>query len=167
MSNYEAVKIRCLFLPLLFLFVVGSVQARIGESYEELVVRYGKPKAGFPRDTFTLLVFEKEGYYFSVFLMDGKAEGMVVTKEKGGLEGDEVRIFLDKNTGEKKDAYWRIKDQTELGEYFELQDGEKNYSKTFALWNTRKGSLMISTPKGKAVVSEDGAKELMKKTEGF
>jgi len=70
----------------------------MGETYEELIKRYGKP---VDQDkNLGALYFERNGYRFEACVLDGITEFFAVSKVNGSpLTKDEASEFIDKNKG--------------------------------------------------------------------
>jgi len=98
----------CLFLILLALFGVPSLNARIGETLEECEVRYGPPVKGPIIDSSIegaqQYAFAKSGFEVGVTFHQGKAVVLLFSKlEKDALGNSvamskaEIEVFLEAN----------------------------------------------------------------------
>jgi hypothetical protein len=134
----------------LLLLSCGVSQARIGENYDELVARYGKPSLDMPRpEGIRHLFFEKEDFFISVELIDNKAERLTFlckNKEKTTLSEYDVKTLLAKNIGINKNAEWKESVRLEDTQLYYLKFGNG----TRARWRFDKGSLEITTAKGES-----------------
>jgi len=144
----------------------GVSQARIGENYDELVARYGKPSSDIPIEGLRKLLFEKEGFFIDVDLVDNKAEKIVYSskkKERAPLSEYEVKSFLDKNIGINKKAEWTKGSLIEETQFFRLKYGEG----TEAMWEMDRGYLTIRTRKGREALEAIGANKAKQKLKAF
>lgn len=154
-----------IYAPLLFLFC-GVSQARIGENYDELVARYGKPSSDIPIEGLRKLLFEKEDFFIGVDLVDNKAEKIEYCskkKERAPLSEYEVKALLDKNIGINKKAEWTKGSLIEGTQYFRLKYGEG----TEAIWEMDRGDLTIRTRKGRDALEAIGANRANQKLKAF
>jgi hypothetical protein len=79
--------------------LVGTVEARLGEDYNQLVARYGEPTKINSKDQRTISYeFEKGDFIFDIALLDGKAGFLFVKANDRDLTVDEVNVFLRKNS---------------------------------------------------------------------
>lgn len=154
-----------IYATLLFLFC-GVSQARIGENYDELVARYGKPSTDIPMEGLRKLLFEKEGFFIGVDLVDNKAEKIVYSsreKERTYLDTYDVKALLDKNIGINKKAEWTKGSLIEGTQYFRLKYGEG----TEARWEMDRGILTIYTRKCRDALEAMGANNANQKLKAF
>jgi hypothetical protein len=154
-----------IYAALLFLFC-GVSQARIGENYDELVARYGKPTTDIPMEGLRKLLFEKEGFFIGADLVDNKAELMSYSyknKERDRLSEHDVKAFLDKNIGINKKAEWTRGSLIEETQYFRLKYGEG----TEARWQMDRGYLTICTRKWRDALKARSANEANQKLKAF
>ncbi len=150
----------------LLLLSCGVSQARIGESYDELVARYGKPVTDIPMEGLRKLLFEKEGFFIDVDLVDNKAEQIIYSSEKkkrAPLSENEVKAFLDKNIGINKKAEWTKGSLIEETQFFRLKYGEG----TEAAWEIDRGYLTIRTRKGREALEAIGVNRANQKLKAF
>jgi hypothetical protein len=107
----------------LFILVVATnnCQARIGDTLEESITRYGKPinAAG---DT---AMFEKPPYYVTVHLSDGKTDAItyVKTHKGAGSESEMSPDEIDRLLGLNSDQQWKQAGPKEGTKQWGLQDG--------------------------------------------
>jgi len=153
-----------IYANLLLLFC-GVSQARIGENYDELVARYGKPNTDFSREKIRRLLFEKDDFTIGVDLVCNKAEKISYTKkkERAPLSEYEVKALLDKNIGTNTKAEWKEGPLIERNQYFRLKFGEG----TEARWDMVRGNLTIYTREWKGALESIGAKDANEKLGAF
>ena len=154
-----------IYAALLFLFC-GVSQARMGENYDELVARYGKPTTDIPMEGLRKLLFEKEGFFIEADLVDNKAEQIIYScknKERDRLSEHDVKALLDKNIGINKKAEWTKGSLIEETQFFRLKYGEG----TEAMWQMDRGYLTIRTRKGRDAFEAIGANEANQKLKAF
>jgi hypothetical protein len=154
-----------IYAALLFLFC-GVSQARMGENYDELVARYGKPTTDIPMEGLRKLLFEKEGFFIEADLVDNKAEQIIYScknKERDHLSEHDVKALLDKNIGINKKAEWKESIRTEEAQYFHLKYGEG----TEAKWQMDRGYLTICTRKWRDALKARSANEANQKLKAF
>jgi hypothetical protein len=107
----------------LFILVVATnnCQARIGDTLEESITRYGKPinAAG---DT---AMFEKPPYYVTVHFSDGKTDAItyVKTHKGAGSESEMSPDEIDRLLGLNSDQQWKQAGPKEGTKQWGLQDG--------------------------------------------
>jgi hypothetical protein len=150
----------------LLLLSCGVSQARIGENYDELVARYGKPTTDIPMEGLRKLLFEKEGFFIGADLVDNKAELMSYSyknKERDRLSEHDVKAFLDKNIGINKKAEWTKGSLIEETQFFRLKYGEG----TEAAWEMDRGYLTIRTRKGREALEAIGVNRANQKLKAF
>ena len=150
-----------IYATLLLLFC-GVSQARIGENYDELMARYGKPTGEVANEQLGLVTFEKEGFCIEVGLVDNRAEFLGFScnkKERTTLSEYDVKALLDKNIGSNKNAEWHKGSLVGETQYYFLKKSEGIYAK----WRMEQGCLEIMTAKGK--IQNDACIEYLKKTE--
>jgi hypothetical protein len=151
----------------LFLLSCGASQARIGENYDELVARYGKPSMDIPTtEGIRSLLFEKDGFFISFELIDNKAEKLNLvckSKEKTTLSEHDVKALLDKNIGINKNAEWKKSTRTEETQFYYLKYGDG----TRARWRFDEGSLEIITTKGESAIEAIRVNKANQKLKAF
>jgi hypothetical protein len=107
-----------LFALLIFVATAAHCLARIGDTLDESITRYGKPitAAG---DT---AMFEKPPYYVTVHLSDGKTDAITYVKSKKGANGESEMSpdEIDRLLGLNSDQQWK---QTGAAKQWGLQDG--------------------------------------------
>jgi hypothetical protein len=88
-------------LLLLLLGVANICQARIGDTLEEAIERYGKPVHKASADEFAM--FKEASYYITAHFHDGKTDAITYVKagsessSKGALSDDEIEMLLKIN----------------------------------------------------------------------
>ena len=88
-------------LLLLLLGVANICQARIGDTLEEAIERYGKPLHKASADEFAM--FKEASYYITAHLHDGRTDAITYVKAgsesstKGGFSDDEIEMLLKIN----------------------------------------------------------------------
>lgn len=79
---------------ILFIIASADLQARLGESEEELNRRYGKPAKQEGR----VFVYTKSGFILNFFVEEyGYAKLVLISKQSGQLSDDEIKLFMEKN----------------------------------------------------------------------
>ena len=92
---------RSLTLPLLLLGVANICQARIGDTLEEAIERYGKPVRKASANEFAM--FKEPSYYITAHFHDGKTDAITYVKAgsessiKGAFSDDEIQMLLKIN----------------------------------------------------------------------
>ena len=88
----------------LLLFLPLVCQARIGETLDQCVQRYGKPvPKPIQIDNDDSYLFQKDGYSIIVSFLQGRAYGITYGRRgKTPLREDEITNFLQKNGGSRK-----------------------------------------------------------------
>ena len=92
---------RSLTLPLLLLGVANICQARIGDTLEEAIERYGKPVHKASAAEFAM--FKEASYYITAHFHDGKTDAITYVKAasgsstKGAFSDDEIEMLLKIN----------------------------------------------------------------------
>src|SRR5271169_4809652 len=92
---------RSLTLLLLLLGVANICQARIGETLEEAIERYGKPVHKASADEFAM--FKEASYYITAHFHDGKTDAITYVKARsessteGAFSDDEIEMLLKIN----------------------------------------------------------------------
>jgi hypothetical protein len=102
---------RSLTLPLLLLGVANICQARIGDTLEEAIERYGKPVHKASANEFAM--FKEPSYYITAHFHDGKTDAITYVKTgsesstKGAFSDDEIEMLLKINGSDRrpKQAY--------------------------------------------------------------
>ena len=90
-----------LILLLLLLGVTNICQARIGDTLEEAIERYGKPLHKASADQFAM--FKEVSYYITAHFRDDKTDAITYVKAgsesstKGAFSDDEIEMFLKIN----------------------------------------------------------------------
>lgn len=106
---------------LIFAATAGHCLARIGDTLDESITRYGKPinAAG---DT---AMFEKPPYYVTVHLSDGKTDAITYVKSKKGANGesDMSPDEIDRLLGLNSDQQWKQTGGKQGAKQWGLQDG--------------------------------------------
>src|SRR5271165_3948616 len=93
-------------LLLLLLGVANICQARIGDTLEEAIERYGKPVHKASADEFAM--FKEASYYITAHFHDGKTDAITYVKAesesstKGAFSDDEIVMLLKINGGAVK-----------------------------------------------------------------
>jgi hypothetical protein len=111
---------RTAILSLLFIVgVTATAQARLGETPDQLVARYGQPlseadqKAEGIKVALAAVVFQKGGFEVDVTVVDGVSVQEVFKKINGGpLTNGEVKILLNANS---QGLGWEAPDKTQDG----------------------------------------------------
>jgi len=143
---------------------IGTAEARLGESREQVIERYGKPieeeNIQMGGAEYKRMKCSKEGYNFTFLLIYGKVELMKV--EKTELTEEVVEIFLKKNTGgagfvETKPELLNFTDRT----YVENDSGRRG------VWFTLDDILVLMTKEGQKAGEEWFKGTLKKTTDGF
>ena len=129
-------------------FFIGTAQARLGESKEELEARYGKStKLPEKLKKYSLgaecYAFSDETYYYIYYLVENRSVALMLgkNKNKGSLKEEEVEEFLKENSsgaGFKKDQEQKV-DSKFTQVYVEPE------KKSFAIWEKGAGVMSIST----------------------
>jgi len=84
-----------LFLICVFWALHCSVEARLGETIEELTKRYGPAEKVYDEEYgITIVKYQKEGLEFKFDLIDFKAEGVHIT---GKINDKEAEVFMARN----------------------------------------------------------------------
>jgi len=138
------------------LALVGTAEARLGESKEQVIERYGKPYREDVEAPWDNIIYcSKDGYKFCFMLLHGKVEFMIVMKEDGLTEAD-VKIFLDKNSSGSG-----FVDDVNRGDgfYVEADSGR------MGIWG--KDALVLVTEEGHKARTGQVKENLKKKTDGF
>ncbi len=91
---------RSLTLLLLLLGVANICQARIGDTLEEAIERYGKPVHKASADEFAM--FKEASYYITAHFHDGKTDAITYvagseSSTKGAFSDDEIEMLLKIN----------------------------------------------------------------------
>jgi hypothetical protein len=92
---------RSLTLPLLLLGVVNSCQARIGDTLEQAIERYGKPVHKTSANEFAM--FKGASLYITAHFHDDKTDAITYVKagsessSKGAFSDDEIEMLLNIN----------------------------------------------------------------------
>jgi hypothetical protein len=128
------------------LALIGTAEARLGETKEQLEQRFGKGTEENILNKYKKINFTSEKYLFSFLIVNGKAEEFVVMKTDGDLTSDEINGFLKKNS--LGSGFRRISKRkyTVLSLYEEQESGRTAVQD---MW-----SLTIRTPLGLAVAKE-------------
>jgi len=126
--------------------------ARIGETPEECIARYGQPMADMPAG---VMAFTKAGFRIALLFHQGRAEGISVSKMetnilKNSLPMSEAEItaVLDANGAGKK---WKESGAGFTGRSWESEDGSR-----FAGYDKTKNHLNLYT---KAWADRTGAEQ--------
>jgi len=128
--------LRSLSLIVLALTLAGSAHARLGETKEQIQVRYGKPV----KETSSDAQYEKQAWRIAVRYLDGKAVSETFTKaEAAEISHNEVEIILLKNANNDwvllKNEKGRQRWQRPTGSLAEYT------GKTLRLWTKRQDDL--------------------------
>src|SRR5208337_3168753 len=92
---------RSLTVLLLLLGVADICRARIGDTLEEAIERYGKPVRKASADEFAM--FKEASYYLTAHFHDGKTDAITYVKAgsesstKGAFSDDEIETLLKIN----------------------------------------------------------------------
>jgi hypothetical protein len=92
---------RSLTLPLLLFGVVNICQARIGDTLEQAIERYGKPVHKTSTNEFAM--FKGASYYITAHFHDDKTDAITYVKTgsesstKGAFSNDEIQLLLKIN----------------------------------------------------------------------
>ena len=111
-------------LLLLLLGVANICQARIGDTLEEAIERYGKPVHKASADEFAM--FKEASYYITAHFHDGKTDAITYVKAgsesstKGAFSNDEIEMLLKINGSDRrpKQAYKNGKRRIENSRQF-------------------------------------------------
>ena len=93
-------------LLLLLLGVANICQARIGDTLEEAIERYGKPVHKASADEFAM--FKEASYYITAHFRDGETDAITYVKAgsesstKGAFSDDEIEMLLKINGSGQK-----------------------------------------------------------------
>jgi len=146
----------------LSLALLGTANARLGETKEQAVERYGKPVQELEAEgRFESFICSKDGYLFLLKFLDGKVAYLVVTcAGNEGLKEEEVEIFLKKNASGSGFVEVKV---AGLGgkKYFESDSGR------LALWEKFRNQLTLATKAGYDYSGELNKQNLEDKTGGF
>src|SRR5258705_2187448 len=110
---------RSLTLPLLLLGVANICQARIGDTLEEAIERYGKSVHKASANEFAM--FKESSYYITAHFHDGKTDAITYVKTgsesstKGAFSDDEIEMLLKINGAVKRGSDRRPKQAYKLG----------------------------------------------------
>ena len=108
-----------LILLLLLLGVTNICQARIGDTLEEAIERYGKPLHKASADEFAM--FKEVSYYITAHFRDDKTDAITYVKvgsessTKGAFSDDEIEMLLKINGNGQ--TWERSKDKVGLQEW--------------------------------------------------
>lgn len=119
------------------LALVGTAEARLGETKEQVIKRYGQPIKELVEPPFDrTLICLSGGFQFTFFFIDGFAE--VMTVEKNNLNEEEVETFLNKNSN--GEGFKGVADE----------DGQKLFSEKdrVGIWSKPQNQLTIMTGSG-------------------
>jgi hypothetical protein len=109
------------FALLIFAVTTDTCLARIADTLDESITRYGKPinAAG---DT---AMFERPPYYVTVHLSDGKTDAITYVKSKKGANGESEMSpdEIDRLLGLNSDQQWKQTGAKEGTKQWGLQDG--------------------------------------------
>ena len=154
------------FSPLLFCLLCSAIspaKARIGETLEQCIARYGNPVR--PIEERMPVTFQKSGLLIGVVFIDGKAAQIMFFKpdqtdgKLSHLSADEIKALLDANGAGRA---WSVSPSRPLDKAWTTADGE-----LFAVYLTARSTLTIRTKAfdeaSKAKAREDEKKAL----EGF
>ncbi len=97
-------------LLVLLVLTVTPARARLGESGDQIVARYGQPlseidqKAEGKKVALTVLVFQKNGYQIQVSISDGVSDEESFRK----LNGEAMTVGRDAHTAQRECAGFRL-----------------------------------------------------------
>jgi hypothetical protein len=97
---------RSLTLPLLLFGVANICQARIGDTLEQAIERYGKPVRKTSTNEFA--VFKGASYYITAHFHDDKTDAITYVKTgsesstKGAFSNDEIQLLLKINGSDRR-----------------------------------------------------------------
>ena len=110
------------------LILVGTAEARLGETKEEIIKRYGKPfkieKHENEPVNYEKVCIQSGDFMFAFYLYDGAVEYFLILKssEKGELfTRNEVESFLLKNS--KEEGFVLIDEKSDEKQYLERSSG--------------------------------------------
>src|SRR5271166_6053076 len=159
-------------LLLLLLGVANICQARIGDTLEEAIERYGKPVHKASADEFAM--FKEASYYITAHFHDGKTDAITYVKAgsesstKGAFSDDEIQMLLKINGSGQ--TWERSKAKAGLQEWkTEDRKFQAVYSESKFLVITTSGKMIpglvrdfaerprskLATARSAAVVSDD------------
>jgi len=157
MSNLKVI-----VLAFIFGITLGTANARLGETKDQLLERYGEPFLENRLGEYPCLFFKKDEYVIMFILIEGKVESLVISKPTGFLDYAEVTVLLSRNSG---------------GSGFVFKDGSNKGSRFFKEEDTgrkailspeEKGhTLSISTEKGNLLLAEVAVKKTGDKLKDF
>ena len=122
---------------ILGLIITNHLEARLGETRQQLESRYGKPISDVGDSLGELaLVFRVEGFQFAYILLNGVSQGVLIRKyDTYFFEENEVTMFMKKNSlgsGYEPDNFdWYGKpiqgNSTVVKQYREKSSGRRAY----------------------------------------
>jgi len=77
----------------------GTAEARLGESKEQIIERYGKPLKERVEGDWNSMLCSKDGYRFRIYLLNNKVELITIIKED--LTEEQVKKLLSENSAGK------------------------------------------------------------------
>lgn len=141
------------------LLVAQVAQARLGETYQECVNRYGplREKKGDPKNP--QFMFQKDGITVGINFLNGKAAQLSFSKRDFFLDSD-VQKLLDVNSGGSKWRFDTAETQRQLApsiyykqEYFTREDGGA-VAEHLVLQTRVEFVIIVSTEYKKAISSK-------------
>ena len=138
------------------LALVGTVEARLGETKEQVIKRYGQPIKELVEPPFDrTLICLSGGFQLTFFFFDGFAEVMMVKKDN--LNEEEVKTFLSKNSN--GEGFKEVAD-----EYGQKVFSEKD---RLGIWSKPQNQLTIMTGSGFTRAEKTRQNEIKEKTKDF
>jgi len=85
-------------LAILFggLALIGTAEARLGESREQVIERYGKPLQERVEGDWASMLCSKDGNKYRFYILNNKVELITISKED--LTEEQVKMFLRENS---------------------------------------------------------------------
>ena len=98
---------RLILIALLLSLLLLPAQARLGETEDQCVQRYGpvlkRATTGDPGLDLPMLVFAKNGYTFGAIMLNDKVGFLSIGKmDKSALSDNEIALFLTANNADQK-----------------------------------------------------------------
>jgi hypothetical protein len=85
--------------------LMATAEARLGETFDELISRYGNPLSREHKLNYELVTFKVNEYGLLIVLSNKVAQCLVIQKNTA-FEDLEIKLLLDKNTGKDGGVIW-------------------------------------------------------------
>ena len=131
----------------------GTAEARLGETKEQVVERYGKPLKERAEGDWSSMLCLKDGYKFKFYLLNNKVELMTIKNED--LTEKQVKMFLAENSAGKG---FEETDDISLVEtdYVEADTGRRGRWWNFANTLHIESKVAIENQSEKIFLTKDG-----------